>query len=386
MGFDPNSQFLSQETLEKLKLVCPKSVFFDLIPKLDPEETDSASEGEDEFHVMEPLTLLQIENSNLSGHQLEQKCKEVFDSIHVTSDQVKELKFRTHEQSVCKLWFEHRRGRITGSKFHNVIVRRDSTPPDSLVSAIMGYNRYDLSCKKEVKWGVDHEDVARKAYIQKMAASHKNFTCRLSGFVVDDKKPFLGASADGIAACDCHGQRTVEIKCPYKHKDRSPLEAAQIDSSFCLDQAGNLKTSHKYYSQMQLQMHVNRVLCGDFVVYTLKELKVNEMIPYDKHFTQAGIKQSENFFLSHVLPEILTGKLELSLTDTLGNQNADELNEDTDLELFYLCNQPEYGKMIACDNEDCDIVWFHYPCVNVKRKPRGKWFCPDCKRDSSIEQ
>lgn len=71
-------------------------------------------------------------------------------------------------------------------------MRRDSTPPDSLVSAIMGYNRYDLSCKKEVKWGVDHEDVARKAYIQKMAASHKNFTCRLSGFVVDDKKnPFL---------------------------------------------------------------------------------------------------------------------------------------------------------------------------------------------------
>ena len=77
------------------------------------------------------------------------------------------------------------------------------------------------------------------------------------------KKPFLGASADGIAACNCRGQRIVEMKCPYKHKDGSPLEAAQIDSSFCLDQAGNLKTSHKCYSQMQLQMHVNRVLCGD---------------------------------------------------------------------------------------------------------------------------
>ena len=61
------------------------------------------------------------------------------------------------------------------------------------------------------------------------------------------------------------------------------------------------------------------------------------MIPYDKHFTQAGIKQRENFFpLSHVLPEILTGKLELSLNDTSGNQNADELNEDNDLQLFCL--------------------------------------------------
>ena len=104
-------------------------MFFDLIPKLDPEETDSASEGEDEFHVMEPLTSLQIDNSNLSGPQFAQKCKEVFDSIRVTTDQVKELELRTHEQSVCKLWFEQRRGQITGTKFHDVIVRRDSTPP-----------------------------------------------------------------------------------------------------------------------------------------------------------------------------------------------------------------------------------------------------------------
>ena len=149
MGFCPQSSLPSQEILEKLKLVYPKSVFFDLVPKLNPEETDSASEGEDEFHVMEPLTSLQIENGNLSGHELEQKCKEVFDSIHVTSDQVKELELRTREQSVCKLWFEHRHGRITASKFHDVIVRRDLTPPDNLVSAIMGYNQYDLSNMKD---------------------------------------------------------------------------------------------------------------------------------------------------------------------------------------------------------------------------------------------
>lgn len=59
------------------------------IPKLDPEETDSASEGEDEFHAMKPLTSLQTDNSKLSGHQFAQKCREVFDSIRVTSDQVK---------------------------------------------------------------------------------------------------------------------------------------------------------------------------------------------------------------------------------------------------------------------------------------------------------
>jgi len=69
----------------------------------------------------------ELKTATYLAMKLEQKCKEVFDSIHVTSDQVKELELRTREQSVCKLWFEHRHGRITASKFHDVIVRRDLT-------------------------------------------------------------------------------------------------------------------------------------------------------------------------------------------------------------------------------------------------------------------
>ena len=77
---------------------------------------------------MEPITSLRIENCNLSSHEFEQKCKEVFDSMEVKTDQVKELELRTREQSVCKLWFSYRHGRISGSKLHDVMVRRDSTP------------------------------------------------------------------------------------------------------------------------------------------------------------------------------------------------------------------------------------------------------------------
>lgn len=69
----------------------------------------------------------------------------------------------------------------------------------------MGYNRYDFFCKKEVKWGVDYEDVVRKVYIQKMVVSYKNFICRLLGFVVNDKKFFFGVLVDGIVVCDCYG-------------------------------------------------------------------------------------------------------------------------------------------------------------------------------------
>jgi len=45
---------------------------------------------------------------------------------------------------------------------------------------------------------------------------------------------------------------------------------------------------------------------------------------------------------------------------------------------YCLCNQVSYGDMVACDNEDCPIEWFHYPCVGITATPKGKWYCPQC--------
>lgn len=45
---------------------------------------------------------------------------------------------------------------------------------------------------------------------------------------------------------------------------------------------------------------------------------------------------------------------------------------------YCLCNQVSYGEMIGCDNSDCPIEWFHFACVNLVTKPKGKWYCPRC--------
>jgi hypothetical protein len=44
-----------------------------------------------------------------------------------------------------------------------------------------------------------------------------------------------------------------------------------------------------------------------------------------------------------------------------------------------VCNNVSYGEMIACDNPDCIVEWFHYTCVNVTQQPKGKWYCPQCR-------
>ncbi|XP_028392966.1 inhibitor of growth protein 1-like [Dendronephthya gigantea] len=48
---------------------------------------------------------------------------------------------------------------------------------------------------------------------------------------------------------------------------------------------------------------------------------------------------------------------------------------------YCLCNQVSYGEMIGCDNEGCEIEWFHFQCVNLTSKPKGRWYCPKCSQE-----
>ncbi|XP_076054872.1 inhibitor of growth protein 5 isoform X2 [Oratosquilla oratoria] len=48
---------------------------------------------------------------------------------------------------------------------------------------------------------------------------------------------------------------------------------------------------------------------------------------------------------------------------------------------YCLCHQVSYGEMIACDKLDCPIEWFHFACVGLTTKPKGKWYCPKCSTE-----
>ncbi|KAK9159918.1 hypothetical protein Syun_006259 [Stephania yunnanensis] len=55
-----------------------------------------------------------------------------------------------------------------------------------------------------------------------------------------------------------------------------------------------------------------------------------------------------------------------------------DLPVDPNEPTYCTCNQVSYGEMVACDNANCKIEWFHFGCVGLKEKPKGKWYCPDC--------
>ena len=59
----------------------------------------------------------------------------------------------------------------------------------------------------------------------------------------------------------------------------------------------------------------------------------------------------------------------------------EEYEEEEDHQLYCYCHKRSHGEMIACDNDNCRIQWFHYPCVGLKAEPPGdEWLCPTCEK------
>ncbi len=58
-------------------------------------------------------------------------------------------------------------------------------------------------------------------------------------------------------------------------------------------------------------------------------------------------------------------------------------SEPTKSEIYCFCKCPydEVSEMIACDGPNCPIEWFHFDCVGIMVPPKGKWFCPECRKN-----
>ncbi|KAG1169223.1 hypothetical protein G6F70_001806 [Rhizopus microsporus] len=48
-----------------------------------------------------------------------------------------------------------------------------------------------------------------------------------------------------------------------------------------------------------------------------------------------------------------------------------DLPIDPNEPLYCYCQQVSFGDMVACDNSDCEIEWFHVACVDLKTVPKG---------------
>ena len=259
-----------------------------------------------------PLPTL-FKESNLQVDSLEklsERCKSV--EVSLTSVEVTQVEKATREQSLSKIWFEQRAGRITASKMHDVMKTSLTSPSVSLIKSICYPEVFRFS-SKATDWGCSHEKIALQQYVTSQTPHHESLKVSVSGLVLNQKWPFLGASPDGIVDCSCCGRGVIEIKCPYGHREKT-ISAALEDRHFCLESVEgsiSLKHTHSYYYQVQAQLH----LCGaefcDFCICLFNSSKVDDFflqrILPDSGVWEICLEKATKFFYEVILLE-LSGK------------------------------------------------------------------------------
>lgn len=103
-----------------------------------------------------------------------------------------------------------------------------------------------------------------------------------------------------------------------------------------------------------------------------KKEKVEEKIPEKVDDVQA----SETKTTSNDVQPVAS---ETAITTTAA-AGGDDVVEDEDMNLYCFCQRLSFGEMIECENPKCKYQWFHFECLGITTAPRGKWYCPECRK------
>lgn len=208
-------------------------------------------------------------------------------------------------------WYEWRENRITASvapriansKFANG--KTDEVPQSYLKAVVSSSPGVQTPA---MAWGVRKEKAAVRAYEQlKSQAVGKPVQVEDCGLFIHREKRWIAASPDGVVKEAATGKALglLEVKCPYKHRNRTVREACK-DKDFCLEVDGDsyaLKKDHAYFTQVQCQLAAAGFQRADFVVHTTKETAVVP-VEFDTEFWEQTVPKLEKFYTEAVIPHL----------------------------------------------------------------------------------
>ena len=145
-----------------------------------------------------------------------------------------------------------------------------------------------------------------------MRKKHQNLKVEETGFYVRVEHPYIGASPDGLAECDCHGQGLLKIKWPWSHRNLTLSEYSAMNRS-CLYLDGNVihkNKAHEYFYQVQCRMFTTNYC--DFFVCTRND-SFCERIKYDEQFMRSMVQKVDILYQQLILPEIFSRELKNTL-------------------------------------------------------------------------
>ena len=338
-----------------------------------------------------PNSLTKLRDSSCDDYndaELSKVCESKKDRVMISAEEAEKIERETRQQHRSACWFSLRAGRVTASQMQSVCAFRREKPAMTTIRSVC----YPENKKpnEAMAWGIQKESQAVHDYTEHSKLEHVSLRVQESGFVINPDIPYMGASPDGVVSCDCCGKGVLEVKCPFKHRNNTIAEACE-DKEFCLKKDVNnifLDKKHKYYYQIQTQLLVSNADYCDFVVWTLKDMLVLRIEPDVERFEEFKTK-AKDFFLNIVLPELIAKKYTSQLTKassiksscSVSKKKPEKQKKKKSKELWCYCKRDEdYDDMVGCDNDDCEIQWYHIGCVGLECLPSREesWYCRQC--------
>ena len=189
-----------------------------------------------------------------------------------STEDLENIEKQTKRQSESPMWIAMRKDRISASIAHDVVTRMHSlqhgktTDCSNLLSLIIVGSQVNPDLPAS-KYGRDNEVRAVDKYIVTQCIHHRNSQVENAGLFVDSVNTFLCASPDRLVSYSCCGEGLLEVKCPLSIAGQDPQKASLpflVDSNV----GRALRTNHKYYTQVQMQMALTKRQWCDFFVFS----------------------------------------------------------------------------------------------------------------------
>ena len=170
----------------------------------------------------------------VSDNTTDEKMSYFLQSLPTTPRNANEMERRTRGQSDNDLWITARQGRLTASNHHAIFTKMNSVTRSAIkpsTTPLVSKNfkgGENLSQVEAVSCGRDHESVAMKAFHVAEAIKHRDYQLQNCGLYIDHKKSYIAASPDGFFMCKCHGSVVIEIKCPFKIRNKTVREGLSV--------------------------------------------------------------------------------------------------------------------------------------------------------------
>lgn len=129
------------------------------------------------------------------------------------------------------------------------------------------------------------------------------------GLLIHPDQPWLCGSPDGMF-CLSGETCLLEIKCPHKCKEADMFDSSGESILDYIQGTGSnrrLKTTHRYFTQVQILLYLLNVQKCYFFVYSSRQNVIIE-VSRDDTFLYESIPALERFYFTYLLPAAAAAK------------------------------------------------------------------------------